>query len=284
MKGIKINNLSKKYGNVVAVDNISFNFEFGKIYGFFGQNGAGKTSVVNMITNRIFPDSGDIFIDDNIAIENREVRNKIFCTTVADLYESSMSVKDIFKWSKKFYDTFNIDTAKYVANKFNLNINKKFGELSTGYKSILKVTVALAMNVDYLIFDEPIIGLDANHREKFYELLLENYENNKKTIILSTHLIEEVSNIIEHVVIIDKGKIIVEDSVENLLMRGYSVSGHADIVDKYCVDKEVIAVDEIGGFKIAYIMGKYSKSNYEDKLDISSMGLQKLFIKLTEGK
>lgn len=284
MKGIKISNLSKKYGNVVAVDNISFNFEFGKIYGFFGQNGAGKTSVVNMITNRIFPDSGDIFIDDNIAVENREVRNKIFCTTVVDLYESSMSVEDIFKWSKKFYDVFNIDTAKYVANKFNLDINKKFGELSTGYKSILKVTVALAMNVDYLIFDEPVIGLDANHREKFYELLLENYENNKKTIILSTHLIEEVSNIIEHVVIIDKGKIIVEDSVENLLMRGYSVSGHADIVDEYCIDKEVIAVDEIGGFKIAYIMGKYSKSNYEDKLDISSMGLQKLFIKLTEGK
>lgn len=284
MKGIKISNLSKKYGNVVSVDNISFNFEFGKIYGFFGQNGAGKTSVVNMITNRIFPDSGDIFIDDNIAVENREVRNKIFCTTVADLYESSMSVEDIFKWSKKFYDVFNIDTAKYVANKFNLDINKKFGELSTGYKSILKVTVALAMNVDYLIFDEPVIGFDANHREKFYELLLENYENNKKTIILSTHLIEEVSNIVEHVVIIDKGKIIVEDSVENLLMRGYSVSGHADIVDEYCIDKEVIAVDEIGGFKIAYIMGKYSKSNYEDKLDISSMGLQKLFIKLTEGK
>ena len=85
-----------------------------------------------------------------------------------------------------------------------------------------------------------MLGLDANHRELFYSLLLKEFENNERTLIIATHLIEEVSNIIEEVVLIDKGKILVQETVEELLEKGYSVSGAAQEVDRYCAGRNVI--------------------------------------------
>ena len=140
----------------------------------------------------------------------------------------------------------------------------------------------MALGVPYVIFDEPVLGLDANHRELFYELLLKDYESNERTIIIATHLIEEVANLIEEVVVIDKGKVLLQDTVENLLETGYSVSGMAQNVDAYCKDKNVIGYDELGGLKIAYILGEKSTIPQGSNLQISSMNLQRLFVKLTE--
>lgn len=106
--------------------------------------------------------------------------------------------------------------------------------------------VALSLNVPYVIFDEPVLGLDANHREMFYTLLLKDYEKNERTIIIATHLIEEVANIIKEVVVIDKGKLLLQKDVGSLLEMGYSVSGLTAEVDAYCQDKNVIGYDELG--------------------------------------
>ncbi len=100
-----------------------------------------------------------------------------------------------------------------------LILTKRFKALSKGYQSIFKLIIALSLNVPYVIFDEPVLGLDANHRELFYSLLLKEFENNERTLIIATHLIEEVSNIIEEVVLIDKGKILVQETVEELLEK-----------------------------------------------------------------
>ena len=124
--------------------------------------------------------------------------------------------------------------------------------------------------------------VDANHRELFYELLLQDFENNERTIIIATHLIEEVTNIIEEVVLIDHGKIILQDTVESLLETGYSVSGISHEVDQYCSDKNVIGHDELGNMKIAYILDNKTSIPPDSSLHFSSMNLQKLFVKLTE--
>ena len=133
-----------------------------------------------------------------------------------------------------------------------------------------------------MIFDEPVLGLDANHRELFYHLLLKEFENNERTLIIATHLIEEVSNIIEEVVFIDSGKILLQESVESLLEKGYSVSGIASEVDRYCEGKNVIGYDELGGLKIAYVLGEKIALPVGSNLQISAMNLQKLFVKMTE--
>lgn len=282
MNAIQIKNITKRYKDVTALDDVSFSFEFGKIYGFLGRNGAGKTTLINIIANRIFADQGEILIDGIPAKENMGVHEKIFCMSEADLYDRDLKVKDHFKWTNRFYTDFDLKKAFELSKKFNLDTNKRFKALSKGYQSIFKLIIALSLNVPYVIFDEPVLGLDANHRELFYSLLLKEFENNERTLIIATHLIEEVSNIVEEVVLIDKGKILVQETVEELLEKGYSVSGAAQEVDHYCVGRNVIGYDELGGLKVAYILGEKTVLPQESNLQITAMNLQKLFVKMTE--
>ena len=211
-----------------------------------------------------------------------DVHEKIFCMSETDLYDSSLKIKDLFKWIDRFYDSFDAEKAFQIADKFHLDVNKRFKALSKGYQSIFKLTAALALNVPYLIFDEPVLGLDANHRELFYDLLLKNFESNDQTIIIATHLIEEVANIIEEVVLIDEGKLLLQESVDTLLESGYCVSGLASEVDHYCQDKNVIGNDELGGLKLSYVIGEKTQLPQGSNLQITSMNLQKLFVKLKE--
>lgn len=282
MEAIQIKNVTKRYNNVTALDNVSFSFEAGKIYGFLGRNGAGKSTLINIIANRIFADAGEILIDDMPAWENINIHEKIYCMSEKDLYDTGLKIWDIFKWTARFYEHFDLEKACEISKKFGLDINKKFKALSKGYQSIFKLTVALSLNVPYVIFDEPVLGLDANHRELFYHLLLEDYETNQKTIIIATHLIEEVANLIEKVVLIDKGRVVLLEDVAELMDMGYCVSGIGAEVDAYCLGKNVIGTDELGGLKLAYIMGTREALPKDSRLQISNINLQKLFVKLTE--
>ena len=282
MNAIQIKNVVKRYSNVNALDRVSISFEYGKIYGFLGRNGAGKSTLINIISNRIFADEGEILIDGLRAKENMEVHEKIFCMSEMDLYDTSLKVIEHFKWIDRFYDNFDLDQARQIAEKFDLDINKRYKALSKGYQSIFKLTIALSLHVPYVVFDEPVLGLDANHRELFYELLLQDYENYERTIIIATHLIEEVANIIEEVVLIDKGRVLLQETVETLMNKGYCISGLAGEVDDYCKHKNVIGYDELGNLKLAYILGEKEQLPKNSRLQISNMNLQKLFVKLTE--
>lgn len=282
---IEISNLTKKYGGNTVLSNISLTIEENKIYGLLGRNGAGKTTLLNLINNRIFPSEGSITIDGESVIESDTATGKIYFMTEQDLYPQGLKVKELFKWTNEFYSNFDMDYALSLCNKFGLNTNKRFKELSTGYSSICKIIITLASGAEILIFDEPVLGLDANHRDLFYKELVTNYIDEPKTIILSTHIIEEVSEILEKVIIIKDGKVLGDKEVENLLNEAYIVSGASESVDKYIKDKKCINIDTIAGFKAATIVGKI---NEEDKnnikmltLEVSKVELQKLFIYLT---
>ena len=279
MNRIQISNISKQYKDIKALDHIYCTFESGRIYGLLGRNGAGKSTLINIIANRIFASEGEITIDGLPSVENMAIHEKIYCMSEADLYDSNLKVKDLFKWTSRFYDHFDLDQAFEIAARFHLDVNKRFKSLSKGYQSIFKLTIALSLDLPYIIFDEPVLGLDANHRELFYSLLLKNYEQRECTYIIATHLIEEVAHLIEDVVLIDQGKILLQDSVEHLLQNAYCVSGFASEVDQYCLGKEVLGQDTLGGMKIAYIKGQPQAS---EKLQFSPNKKKKLFVKLTE--
>ena len=282
---IKISDLSKDYGKNKVLDNISLTIEENKIYGLLGRNGAGKTTLLNLITNRIFPSEGIITIDGEDIIENYKAIGKIYFMTEQDLYPEGMKIKNLFKWTKEFYENFDMDYALKLSKKFGLNVNKKFKELSTGYSSICKIIITLASGAEILIFDEPVLGLDANHRDLFYKELVANYIDKPKTIILSTHIIEEVSEILEKVIIIKDGKILGNKEVEGLLGEAYIVSGASEKIQKYIEDKRCVNIESIAGFKAATIIGKLNESNKEKisqlGLETSKVELQKLFIHLT---
>lgn len=192
-----------------------------------------------------------------------------------------MKVKNAFKWSQVFYPDFDIDYAGKLSKLFELPQKKKIKSLSTGYQSIFKNIVALSVNVPFVFLDEPVLGLDAYHRELFYKVLIEKYAERPFTAVISTHLIEEAANIIEQVIVIKSGQIICSKSLEELLASGYCVSGPAAQTDSYIQTKNVIGTESLGGLKTAYILG-IPDPDMPAGLEISRMDLQKLFIRLTD--
>lgn len=277
---IEVKNITKYYGKTCALDDVSVIFADNKIYGLLGRNGAGKTSLLNIISNRIFAENGNVTIDGMPARENDAAIAKLYAMGEKTYYPENMRIKDVFKWSKLFYPQFDGDYANSLAGQFGLKLNKKVKSLSTGYLTIFKLIVALSVNTPYLLLDEPVLGLDANNRDLFYRLLLEKYSNNPFSVIISTHLIEEVANLIENVVIIKEGKVICSDEREHLLADSYSVSGKIAEVDAYTVDKKLLGSEVMAGFKTAYLMGNPDYDNAAG-LEISKVDLQKLFIQLT---
>ncbi|HHX11797.1 MAG TPA: ABC transporter ATP-binding protein [Clostridiales bacterium] len=278
---IEIKDISKSFASTQALSRVNITFENNKIYGLLGRNGAGKTTLLNIITNRIFADEGEVLVDGIPSKENDLALQKIYLMSEKNYYPLNMKVKEIFEWTKNFYPDFDMEYAKKLAEVFELNINKNVKSLSTGYNSIFKVIIALSVNTPYVLLDEPVLGLDANHRDVFYRLLIEKYSNSPSTIVISTHLIEEVSTVIEDVIIIKKGIIIKNESREDLLSQGYTISGKSSSVDSFIVDKNVIGIETIGGLKSAFILGNINKETIATDLEVTKLDLQKLFIQLT---
>ena len=274
---ITVSQLSKQYGPVTALDGVSLSLEDGKIYGLLGRNGAGKSTLMKLMSDRIGPTAGEILVDGKSVHNNT---GRIYMMSEDNLYVDSMKVRDIFRWTGEFYGGFDQALADRLCEEFELNPKKKATSLSTGYKSICKLITALCVDADYIFMDEPVLGLDAGHRELFYRSLLETYADRPRMFLLSTHLIEEVAGVIEDVIIIDKGKILRTDSVENLLRSGYNITGAAAAVDDYCRGKEVLGCDTVGGIKTAAVLGR--AEDVPAGLTVSPLDLQKLFIRMTE--
>ncbi|PKM86991.1 MAG: ABC transporter ATP-binding protein [Firmicutes bacterium HGW-Firmicutes-12] len=281
MNFIEVKSLTKTFGNVTALKNINLKFEGNKIYGLLGRNGAGKTTLLNIINNRIFPDSGEVLIDGVTAFENDYAQRNVYLMSEKNYYPLTMKVNNVFKWTNEFYPLFDMDYAKELTAKFGLNPAKKVKELSTGYNSIFKIIIALSVNTPYILLDEPVLGLDANHRAIFYKTLIENYNANPKTIIISTHLIDEVANVLEDIIIINQGEILKNESCEQLLTQGYTVTGSTTTINSFIADKNTIGYDTLGGLKTAYIYGSVDKSELPTGVEISKLDLQRLFIQLT---
>lgn len=280
MKNITVNNITMKFKDTVALNDVSVVFEENKIYGLLGRNGAGKSTLLNLITNKIFPQNGVITVNGEPVLENQKALSHIYCMGESTHYHGSMSIKDVFRWSKEFYPNFDMEYAYKLAEKFGLSLKKKVKELSTGYSSIFKIIVALSCNVEYVLLDEPVLGLDANHRDLFYRELIETYADNPRTFIISTHLIEEITDIIEDIVIIKDGEILMSDTAENIRKMGYGISGKASDVDDFTNGKNVIACENLGGLKTAYVYGE-KPAEINPSLEVSTLSLQQLFIQLT---
>jgi ABC-2 type transport system ATP-binding protein len=281
MSVIEVRNTTKKYGPTMALNNVSTTFEGGCIYGLLGRNGAGKTTLLNLITDKIFPTEGIVNIDGENVHENDTALSKVYCMTEKGLYPGSMTIQEILKWTAEFYPGTDMEYAYQLADKFSLSLKKKQKALSTGYMSIFKIIIALSCSAPILLLDEPVLGLDANFRDLFYKELIRNFSAKPRTIVLSTHLIEEAAEVIEKVVIISNGRIILQDDVQNVLTMGYTVTGPQRMVDEYTQGKNVLGVDMLGGMKSAYLLDKLSPESVPQGIEISRMRLQSLFIHLT---
>lgn len=276
---IELKNVSKSFGGVHALSDVSLSFGGGKIYGLLGPNGAGKTTLLNIITNRLYADSGEVTIDGESAPGRDRALGKVYMMAEQNLFPDSMKVKGALKITADFIPSFDLELAMELAQKFGLPMNKKVKALSTGYSSILRLVLALSAGTPYVIFDEPVLGLDAQHRDMFYRLLMEHCGGGGQTVILSTHLIQEAAPLIEHAVIIKGGKILRDASADALTGAAHTVSGPAGLVDGYIAGRQVLNTTAIGGLKTACVEGE-PDARVPAGLEVSAMGLQDYFISL----
>ena len=279
VKNITVKGVSKHYGSVTALDNVSLTLAEHKIYGLLGRNGAGKTTLLNAIAGRIFADEGEIAINGYAVQDDKAETNNVYMMSEQTLYPDGMTVGKAFKKTALFYEGFDMDEVLELCRKFKLATGKKINSLSTGYTSVFKIITALATNAEYLLFDEPVLGLDAGHRDIFYKTLLKKFAEKPFTAIISTHLVEEVAHIAEEVIIIKEGRIIVNESCQDLLARGYTVSGPAATVEQYAAGKPLLGMDSLGGLKTACLSGV--PDNVPETLELGKPDLQTFFIYLT---
>ncbi|BAK98541.1 putative ABC transporter ATP-binding protein [Oscillibacter valericigenes Sjm18-20] len=276
---IELKNVTKRFGQVEALKDVSVTFAGGKMCGLLGNNGAGKSTLMSLVAGRIYPTAGEILIDGEPADSNR-AQGKLFLMSEGNLFPEDMKVKTAMNLAGGFYPGYDKAEAEALTERFELNAKSKINKLSTGYGSIFKLVLALACNAPYLLLDEPVLGLDAQHREMFYKLLLEKYAANRCAVIFSTHLIYEAANLVEHAVVIRKGRILKDAPVEELTAGAYTVSGPAAAMDEYLLGRTVLSESGIGGLKTAAVEGE--PGQVPTGLEITGLNLQDYFIALME--
>ncbi|MCI6852699.1 MULTISPECIES: ABC transporter ATP-binding protein [Limosilactobacillus] len=283
MEQLKISHLSKKFGRRVILDDVSFTLEPAKIYGLLGRNGAGKSTLLNLISNRIFPTSGSIKLGDQ-EVNTDQTLDQIFLIGEDNLYYKQVKINQMFDLADGAYGNFDYQNAEQMLKQFELDGNQKFAKLSTGQKTAAKISLALNVDADYIFLDEPVLGLDANHREIFYQELIKSYQKRPRTIVLSTHLIDEIQQLVEHVILIDRHRVLEDADVQDLLDRAYDISGPAKLVDQYTEGLNVLSTTDLGNIRTAHVFDQLPEDRIlPDQVQIGHYDLQHLFIYLTNG-
>lgn len=285
---LEIEGLNKKFRKMQAVDNFNIKLEENKIYGLLGRNGAGKTSLLKLISAQYVKNSGSIKVFGEEVFENEDALSKICVVNDSDSFIPSLKVEEIFNISKVFYKNWDEDFKNDLIGKFNLNLNRKYKELSKGMKAAVGIVVGLSSRAELTIYDEAYSGLDAAAREVFYDELLKDYSENPRTIIFSTHLIDEVSKIFEAAIIIDRGKLKLFEDCDEVRNKAFYVMGNKDKLAIALKNTRVIHREEFGETLKAAVFeekDKFFKQRLKNEgFEISALSLQKLFVYVTEGE
>ena len=214
---LEIKDLCKRYADKQALDHVSLTVGPGEIVGLFGENGAGKTTLMKCILSLIRYDSGSVTLD-GAAITRANIGRFSFATCEHSFFPA-LSAQAHREFYEEHFETFLSRRFEGLMEFFGLPMDKPIRSFSTGQKNQFEVIMALSQGADYILMDEPFAGNDIFNREDFYKVLLGLLEPSE-TVILSTHLIEEVENFVGRAVLLHKGKVIGDLNVEEIRESG----------------------------------------------------------------
>ena len=281
---VEVDGLTKRFGDVVALDDVTLSVRSGAITGLLGRNGAGKTTLMQTITGQDFATSGTIRVFGEHPVENAKVLSRISFIKEGQKYPDEFKPKHVFACAPWFYENWDADFAARLIDDFQLPVNRRIKKLSRGQLSAVGVIVGLAARAPLTFFDEPYLGLDAVARQIFYDRLLEDYGEHPRTIILSTHLIDEVANILEHVVVIDKGRIIMDESAESARESATTVVGPRGAVDAFVAGRKVLHREGVGGLAsvtVERLDADERRDALASGLELAPVSLQQLIVRTT---
>ena len=281
---VEVNGLTRTFGSLAAVNDATFRVEQNQIYGLLGRNGAGKTTLMQLLTGQQFATAGSIRVFGENPVENAAVLQNTCFIKESQKYPEDFQPRHVFTSAAWFFPNWDADFAARLATEFRVPLKRKMKKLSRGQVSAVGVIVGLASRAPLTFFDEPYLGLDAVARQLFYDRLLEDYAEHPRSIILSTHLIDEVSNLLEHVLVIDEGRIIIDAPADELRGSATNVVGAASAVDAFVGSRTVLHRDGIGGLAsvtVSALSPADQAAARKAGLELSPVSLQQLIIRKT---
>jgi ABC-2 type transport system ATP-binding protein len=283
---IEVKGLTKRYRDVVAVDDVSFTIEKDPLYGLLGRNGAGKTTVMSILTAQNFATSGDVRVFGMHPYENAKVLSRMCFVRESQKYPDDALPRHAFAAAKLFFPHWDQELADRLVDDFQLPMKRRIKKLSRGQLSAVGVIIGLASRAEITFFDEPYLGLDAVARQLFYDRLLQDYTEHPRTVLLSSHLIDEVSNLIERVLVIDRGRIVMDEATDSVRDRAANIVGDASAVDAFVAGREVIHRERLGNVASVTVLGALSLADRERLaaagLDVAPVSLQQLIVRTTQ--
>jgi ABC-2 type transport system ATP-binding protein len=281
MSAVRMTGVTKRYGDVRALDGVSFALAENKIHGLLGRNGAGKTTVMQVLTGQAFETAGTVEVFGRHPYENAGVLRRICFVKESQKYPDHFKVKHALRAAALVQPNWDAAFADQLLSDFALPLNRSIKKLSRGMLSAVGVIIGLASRAPLTFFDEPYLGLDAVARQLFYDRLLADYAEHPRTVVLSTHLIDEVSDLIEHVVLIDKGRILIDEDAEALRSRAVTVTGPVAAVESFVAGHRELHREQLGGFLRVTVAGAQDRPAGLD-LEFEPVSLQQLVVRTTQ--
>ncbi len=281
---VEVDGLTKRFRGVTAVNDASFSLHENVIYGLLGRNGAGKTTLMQLLTGQEFATSGEISVYGSSPAEHAHVLQDTCFIKESQKYPEDFKVKHVMKSAPWFFERWDSEFAAQLIEDFNLPLDRKIKKLSRGQLSAVGVIVGLASRAPITFFDEPYLGLDAVSRHLFYDRLLADYAEHPRTVVLSTHLIDEVANLLEHVLVIDNGEIIIDADADALRDTAVTLVGQQSAVDAFAQGRTVLDRTTIGGIGSVTIEGLSSDERaraIQAGLEAQPVSLQQLIVQRT---
>ncbi|MEU4564802.1 ABC transporter ATP-binding protein [Actinoplanes sp. NPDC023936] len=283
---IQTTGLRVRYGDTDALHGLDLDLPGGKIYGLLGRNGAGKSTLLGALAGFRKPSAGTVLVDGRPVFENVAVTSRI-CLIREDggVGDGGDKLADVLDMARHLRPGWDAAYADELMDRFALPRKTTISALSRGQRSAFGVVVGLASRAPLTMFDEAHLGMDAPTRQLFLDELLRDYLARPRTFVISTHLIEEQSPLFEDVLIIDRGRLLLHEELDELRTRGVSVTGPAQAVEDFTAGMTVLGRQRLGPTLQAMVYGGFDAERRgqarERGLELGPVGVQDLFIHLT---
>lgn len=255
MNAVDIRSLTRTFGRSMALDDVSFSVPDGSICGLLGRNGAGKTTIMSIIAGQDRPTSGTVTVFGERPFENESILAKISFVRDNQRYPDNYRLHHVLRIAPDFAPNWNVDVANELVEGFRIPAKTPVKKFSRGQLSSVAIVLGLASRAPLTLLDEPYLGLDVTGRALFHNMLLRDYTAHPRTVVLSTHLIEESEALFDRVLIIDRGQVRVDSDIEHTRELAYTLSGSTDAVDRLSANRTVLQSHSVAGLKSVTVEG-----------------------------
>jgi ABC-2 type transport system ATP-binding protein len=283
---VQVDQVTRRYRGQVALDDVSFAVEAGAITGLLGSNGAGKSTAMRIITGQEFASAGTIRVFGEDPLHNDAVLQRITFVKESQVYPD-IRVHRVLQAASWFYPNWDADLASRLLKDFALPTSRRTRKLSRGMLSALGIVIGMASRAELTIFDEPCAGLDAASRDLFYERLLADHADNPRTVLLSTHLVDEAANLLERVVVIERGRISIDADIDDVRGSAVTIAGPVAAVEAFTAGRRTWDRRYVGALASVTVAGPLGRAERAEatalQLDATPLSLQQLLVRTDSG-